>query len=459
MLDLAYSILMIGLAGTFPWDWHIQISIGNNHPNEKVVGWYKLLKPAIIIRDPNLARRILVSDFHSFRNNDMELDPDVDPVLGNNLFLLNDEKWKLTRALLTPAFTAGKIKAIYPTMGDVVLELIKYLKRHPEELHVKHTMARYTAEIAARCALGIQGDNFKEPTAEMHEMGKTIFQSDTMNNLKFILFVVLPRISKLLGLKMVSSKVYAFFNGILRDVIVYRQNNHEVRNDFVQFLLDVKKKSLDVANGVVKSETHTKVYTDQDVLAGCIMFFVESFETTSLLLTHILYFLAKHKHIQDKVRKEAEEALRTGELTFEKLNELPYLNSVLLVCTERFQMDIGKAKPIVIEKGTPTVIPIYAIQNDPAYWEDPKSFKPERFMKKEDVEAKSKGIYLPFGDGPRMCPGSRVAITIIKLAVVHILTEMEVLTSSKTPKEIDYDPTYFLLSHKGGIHLKFAERN
>lgn len=188
------------------------------------------------------------------------------------------------------------------------------------------------------------------------------------------------------------------------------------------------------------------------------------------------------------------------------------------VCTERFQMDIGKAKPIVIEKGTPTVIPIYAIQNDPAYWEDPKSFKPERFMKKEDVEAKSKGIYLPFGDGPRMCPGelilaalkvvenvlathrllvlcyffyksfkiqapksrknlsefvgqknfkycyffltgSRVAITIIKLAVVHILTEMEVLTSSKTPKEIDYDPTYFLLSHKGGIHLKFAERN
>lgn len=57
---------------------------------------------------------------------------------------------------------------------------------------------------------------------------------------------------------MVSSKVYAFFNGILRDVIVYRQNNHEVRNDFVQFLLDVKKKSLDVANGVVKSETHTK---------------------------------------------------------------------------------------------------------------------------------------------------------------------------------------------------------
>lgn len=72
------------------------------------------------------------------------------------------------------------------------------------------------------------------------------------------------------------------------------------------------------------------MYTNDDVLSGCIMFFIESFETTALSLTHILYLLAKNKHVQEKLRQEVDGALNEGELTYEKLNQLSYLNCVVL---------------------------------------------------------------------------------------------------------------------------------
>lgn len=67
-------------------------------------------------------------------------------------------------------------------------------------------------------------------------------------------------------------------------------------------------------------------------------------------------------------------------------------------------MDIGKEEPLIVEKGTSIIIPNVALSNDPKYWENPEKFNPDRFdeMNKDDWK---KGIFLPFGDGPRMCIG------------------------------------------------------
>ncbi|KAK6642292.1 hypothetical protein RUM44_014015 [Polyplax serrata] len=470
--SLIFGNLFEGFTGKIPVGL-IHTNMYQNHPSEKVVGWFKMRQPALLIRDPALIRQILLNDFTYFRNNDAEIDPEHDPIFGRNLFVLKDDIWKKNRALLTPAFTPGKIKGICSAMREVAKEFVKYLKKHPEELNVKSTMSRYTAEVAARCGLGVEGNNFNDSKDDMFKMGLEIFQSGRWNILKFTVIQLLPDLAKHLGLKLVSDKVLAFFDTVLRDVIVYRQEKNEIRMDFVQFLLDIKKKSEQVANGTLESSILPSVYTNDDVLSGCIMFFIESFETTALSLTHILYLLAKNKHVQEKLRQEVDGALNEGELTYEKLNQLSYLNCVVLetgrllpvfftlnkICTERYEMDVGKSIPLVIEKGTPITLPVYAIQNDPAYWEEPESFMPERFANKEDAEAKANGIFLPFGEGPRMCPGYRIATAVMKVALVSILAELEVFPTGKTPDKIDYDPNYFLLSNKGGIHLRFAERS
>lgn len=59
------------------------------------------------------------------------------------------------------------------------------------------------------------------------------------------------------------------------------------------------------------------------------MFFVEAFETSSLLLTHIMYQLAMNKDIQDKLREEIHEEMKKGDITYERIHEMVLVNGVL----------------------------------------------------------------------------------------------------------------------------------
>lgn len=56
----------------------------------------------------------------------------------------------------------------------------------------------------------------------------------------------------------------------------------------------------------------------------------------------------------------------------------------------------------VIEKGMIIGIPIYGIQRDPEYYENPDKFDPERFLP-ERKAARHPYSFAPFGHGPRNC--------------------------------------------------------
>ena len=63
------------------------------------------------------------------------------------------------------------------------------------------------------------------------------------------------------------------------------------------------------------------------------------------------------------------------------------------------------SKPVLIEKGTPVVIPVAGIHKDPDFFEEPNEFKPERFIG-DNKEKIVKYSFLPFGEGPRACLGT-----------------------------------------------------
>lgn len=59
---------------------------------------------------------------------------------------------------------------------------------------------------------------------------------------------------------------------------------------------------------------------------------------------------------------------------------------------------------------------------NPAYWEDPEAFKPERFL---DESAIPFYAYQPFISGPHMCIGYRFALQELKLILALLLKHFE----------------------------------
>ena len=52
---------------------------------------------------------------------------------------------------------------------------------------------------------------------------------------------------------------------------------------------------------------------------------------------------------------------------------------------------------------------LYHVMNDPAHWEEPRSFRPDRFIDQLTGEFIHNERVIPFGVGRRACPGKLLA--------------------------------------------------
>lgn len=82
---------------------------------------------------------------------------------------------------------------------------------------------------------------------------------------------------------------------------------------------------------------------------------------------------------------------------------------------------------ITIPNGTIVYVVPWLVHRNGKYWSDPHAFKPERFlnMNSSHGDAPSDWVYLPFGRGSRMCAGSKLAMTELKVLLAHAVLSFE----------------------------------
>ena len=111
----------------------------------------------------------------------------------------------------------------------------------------------------------------------------------------------------------------------------------------------------------------------------------------------------------------------------------------------------------VLPVGLDILVPIYLIHRDPRYFEQPDTFDPERFLPPRLEEVKP-FTFLPFGDGPRACPGARFAILEVKSTLARILTHYELHQSDPSLQEIDVSKTVDEVLILGSFKVRFLPR-
>lgn len=122
-----------------------------DHSNAKgkaFVGINVFHKPAILLREPELIKRVLIKDFQYFTNRHVGADPIHDPIAGLNLFQIKNPQWKDLRMKLSPIFTSGKMKQMFymvEDVGNVLNETVANLvKIGKPAVEIRTLLARYT---------------------------------------------------------------------------------------------------------------------------------------------------------------------------------------------------------------------------------------------------------------------------------------------------------------------------
>lgn len=104
------------------------LSYKRDYPNEPYAGYYKLLKPSIIARDPELLKDILITNFNSFRNNDVAISKKYDKLGATNPFVKEDDDWRDARKSVSPMFSQIKVSTnqsdrLNRTINSIIIEI------------------------------------------------------------------------------------------------------------------------------------------------------------------------------------------------------------------------------------------------------------------------------------------------------------------------------------------------
>ncbi|XP_015434757.1 PREDICTED: probable cytochrome P450 6a14 [Dufourea novaeangliae] len=434
----------------------------NEYKHEPAFGIFVRRAPILIVNDLDLIKDILIKDFSLFADRGIQLYPKVEP-LCEHLFNLEEERWRLLRTRLSPVFTSGKIKEMFPLVAECGQHLEKYLEKlvsKGDPVECREIAAKYTTDVIGSCAFGIDTNSFSDEDSEFRSMGRQVFLPTTKSFIKDLCKSFFPSLYKIVGRPLQKLHVTNFFTNVVVDTMNYREQNSIIRPDFINMLMKLKKDPRNLKSIEL---------TDELLTAQAFVFFVAGFETSSSTISHSLYELALNTDIQDKLRKEIRENFaQHGEtLTYERVKQMKYLDSVFRETLRKYPLlpilmrkvctnYTFKGTNITIPKNTNIWIPVYGIHRDPDIYPNPEVFDPERFVE-DAVSARHPMSYLPFGDGPRNCIGARFGDYQTKVGLITILRKHRVDVCEKTRIPYVPDSQSFVLTLKGGVVLKITK--
>lgn len=427
-------------------------------------GFYLLQKPAVLVLTPELAKQVLIKNFSNFSERGLYVNEKDEPLTGH-LFLLQSQKWRVMRNKLTPTFTSGQMKFMFPTVVSVAEQFVETLNSDIEKsnvVEIKELLARFTTDVIGSCAFGIECNSLKNPDAIFRQMGRRIFTDTRHSLLVETMINTAPNVARKFHMRTFPDAITDFFLNIVREAVDYREKKHVQRNDFLNILMELNKGKLKFDD---KGEE--KGLTLEEMAAQVFVFFIAGFETSSTTLAFLLYELALNPDIQHRLRAEIIEAVENhgGKVTYECVNSISYMKQVVSETLRKYPVlphlrrkamadYVVPGHPnYVIEKGKTVVISVMAIHHDPEIYPEPEKFDPERFAPKE-MQSRDSITWLPFGEGPRNCIGLRFAQMQIRIALTYLLRNFEFGICAKTDIPLVFDRKQVLTTTKSGIHLK-----
>ena len=370
-----------------------------------------LMPPVVIATSPQGGRDILGRS-DAFVDKTV-IHHEVRHLFGANLFDLTHEPWLPRRRALQPVFTKQHVRAFGGHMAQAA-EMVASTWVDGADVDLDAQCRRLTLRALGRSVLGVDLDQSADSIAEPLRVGLGYVADRALRPLRAPRWLPTPARRR-------ARAAAATLRQIAADIL------HTCREDPTRDapLVHALIAATDPATG--------QGLSDEAIRDELIVFMLAGHDTTSTALTYALWALGRHIEMQDKVRAEVA-GIGDRELTPADLSRLGYttqvLHEALRLCPPAAAVGRTAMRDINVDgyrvpAGTTLIFGTYAVHRDPALWEHPLVFDPDRFSPQNSA-GRDRWQYLPFGGGPRSCIGDHFAMLEATLALATIIRRIEI---------------------------------
>lgn len=464
-----------------------------------IYGLYEGSRPMYVASDVEFLQEVYIKQFTSFNARRVPFIMKQNLGQKSHLLAAHGATWRRQRHVINPTFSTAKLKLMTPLVNNCIENFMKKLKENKkEEFNIYGMYKRLTMDVICkikysvlyiyiyfllsigRCAFGIETDmqndidniflRKAQLTVDLNPEDLTLVKIGNLFPflIPFVMCIMIVQaILSHLFRKIAPSWFLPQIEEIAPVWIINRASqvikqrisnmNQSKSIDLLQLMLDASTKE--------HVNDESKTLHQDEVGTNIFLFMVAGYETTSTALASSTYILATKPDIQDKLRTEIDEQQwnEDNQVNYDIVMNMNYMDlfvkevlGMYPVSTLAMTRECNISTNVCgheIEEGSIIQPDVYSIHYDINLWgpEDPNEFYPERHLEKRHPAAS-----LAFGMGPRNCIGMRFALMELKMCLVQIMREYNILPGKKTEENFQHTET--LVIRPNGLYIKLEKR-
>lgn len=395
----------------------------------------------LVLSDPDAAMKALRERPDTFGRSHV-LRPLFEELGFVGVFAAEGDEWRRQRPLVMKALDPGHLKRFFPVMVTAARRLHdrwQAVAAQGRPIEVRPDLTRYTTDVICSLAFGVEVDTLgKDESDAVQGHLDRIFAG-----LHRRMFSPYPwwRLYRSRQDRELEASVRAAGAAVQGYIAAARArmetdpSRYDAPGNLLEALLAAARESR-ISEAEVAGNVMTLLLAGEDTTAGT--------------LAWTLFLLAANPEVQAAARAEAAEALGDAVALedFDTARAMPLLEAVL--------MEALRLKPVApllglganqeteilgvhIPRGTRVVILTRTPGMDAARFPDPEAFRPWRWIDGSGhaADGGARRAVIPFGAGPRFCPGRYLAMLEAKMALATTLAAFDVMPSGGEVRELN----------------------
>lgn len=464
------------LPGPKPWP-----VVGNalqvklSHLHQDIEAWAQQYGPifkmhlgptkVLVIADHEIETALLKDRPDGFRRPKQLVDTLEEMGLQSGLLTAEGQTWKDQRRMVMASLTPNNIRSYFPSLLKVTKRLQgRWLKAIDTEttIDLQADFMRYTVDAIAGLSFGSDINTLEtDDDLIQYHLDKILPALFKRVNaiVPYWRILKLPSDHQLdRSVDLVNKSINEFITKARK-----RLDSDPARYESPQNLLE---------SMIIAADKKDSGVNNNDVAGNVVTMLLAGEETTATTLSWLIYLLKRNPEALEYAQQEARSiADKCGEslddLTPEKLGELKFIEACILETlrlkpTGPFNVLVALEDTEVAGIAVSKDMWIWSVcRHDTLaerYFPNPKAFNPQRWLKAEGNDvAQARRVSMPFGSGPRVCPGRYLAILEIKLAMVMLFKNFEI-SSVDTPDGGEAQELMSITMNPVGLTMKLQKR-